>query len=284
MDLSTRRSYSTSIRNVAAERDFNRVDLANEPIDGLEKRLAVVEGDVAAAIRRIRAARDLHDVHDRNLVLNLIGLLAIRTPHRRRATDRFMGDVAKGVMKLALETPERWEAEKKRAGIPDGGPSYEDMKAFVDSGEYDIAASRQVHIGLELSAAEGIIQMLAHRKWMLYRANVESTGGFVTSDHPVCLTWIKPMPGPYSPGFGLANTEVIFPLSADLCMVGRLEWEGGVADLSFRAVAKVNGATVWNAGERVFARDSYCVFLPNADSEFPRSIEDAIALNSKKPM
>ena len=185
------------------------------------------------------------------------------------------------MMRLALATPERWEIQRRQANLSEDGPTYQEMKDYIEGSQYDFKAPRHTHIGLELSTVKQIIPLLARRNWNLCRAPA-NTGGFLTSDHPVYLSWIKPIPPPYSPGLGLGNTSVVFPLSRELCMVGEFDGNAGVSDLTFRGVAVANGATVWNAGERVYAPDEHCVFMPTVDSELPRQIDEAVLTDPRE--
>lgn len=61
-----------------------------------------------------------------------------------------------------------------------------------------------------------VLQALGHRLWTVYMA-YGTNGEFVTTNRPVTLSYIEPGKVPpfyrHSPGFGLTNTEVYFPLT-----------------------------------------------------------------------
>lgn len=135
------------------------------------------------------------------------------------------------------------------------------MKEFVDGDEYTEIA-REVQIALELSTIDQLLPYLLERKWTLVRARADA-GGFVTSDHPVCLTWNDPARhgGIYSPGFGLRGTEVLFPLTADLALFGSFEGEEDELDADILLVANCNTTIIAFAERQVFAADPDFAYL-----------------------
>jgi hypothetical protein len=54
VDVSTRRSFTSSPQGIAAKRNYNLIDEPGMPADALEKELGKLEGVVAPGIRRIR--------------------------------------------------------------------------------------------------------------------------------------------------------------------------------------------------------------------------------------
>jgi hypothetical protein len=92
---------------------------------------------------------------------------------------------------------------------------------------------------------------------MLFRAPKGSTG-FITSDHPMCLMWSDPARrgGFYGPGLGLAQTQLLFPVSSELALIGAFEAENDAIDADERLVAQINGSVILHAGRQVYARDS----------------------------
>ena len=82
-------------------------------------------------------------------------------------------------------------------------------------------------------------------------------GEFITCDHPICLMWSDPkMRGNfYGPGLGLPSTEILFPISTKLALIGAFEIKDAVLDISDMAVAGFNGAMVAYAQRHVYARD-----------------------------
>src|SRR4051794_32422018 len=67
--------FQSPIANIAAERDFNRVDVEGLDPNTIETGMSKFESRCSSALERIIAARSLDNVDDRALLLNLIALL-----------------------------------------------------------------------------------------------------------------------------------------------------------------------------------------------------------------
>jgi len=76
-----------------------------------------------------------------------------------------------------------------------------------------------------------VLKALMARKWEMHAIASEDVGCFVTTDRPVVLTWNNPekIPPMYreSPGFGMPNTEVLFPITKNLIVIGSFQGKGG---------------------------------------------------------
>ena len=55
-DRKSRKTFSAATKNVAVERDFNRVEIEGHPPDAIEKVMSQFETEAAAALERIVAA------------------------------------------------------------------------------------------------------------------------------------------------------------------------------------------------------------------------------------
>jgi hypothetical protein len=255
------RTFPSAIDNIAVERDFHTVNVEGIEPDVFEKSMAEFESDLGPALERIIETRSLDNAEDTGLLLNFVTLLAVRIPHLRETIRDFHERVATTAMKLALATPERWarQMEKARAAgaiSSDRGVSYEEMKHFVESGNYTMSLRTERHIQLEAGSFEKVLPFMFRRKWILLKTAKDS-GGFITSDHPVCLTYTGPRSEGFAarPGFGLRNTEVLFPISPGLAVVGAFEVQDGEAKIDEEMTAQFNGTIASFAERHVYARD-----------------------------
>jgi Protein of unknown function (DUF4238) len=257
-DGKERKSFKTATDNVALEHDFNRVTIDGLEPDAFEKAMADFEAQVAPALERIIAAESLASEEDRAALLNLICAFATRNPRLRETTRQFHEDAATQIMNLALATPERWAAQRKKIAKGSELPevSYEDMRKFVLQKEWKLNVPTTRHIQLELGSFDKLLPLFLDRKWLMVRAS-RTSGGFITSDHPVMLTWSDPemRGGLYPPGFGLTGTMVLCPLCTHLAVVGTFEGKESVIDSHDVAIAGWNGAQIASAERQVFARD-----------------------------
>jgi hypothetical protein len=113
------------------------------------------------------------------------------------------------------------------------------------------------HLMFEMDGFEPVLRTLMKRKWVVMVPPKDSAG-FVTCDHPVCLMFSDPKMrrGLYPPGHGLTKTEIVFPVSSRMALVGAFEIERETTvELTEDGVAGVNGALVAFADKQVFAAE-----------------------------
>ncbi len=275
VDALERRAFRTSPLNIAAERDFHRIDADGVAPDALENAFSGFEGELDQALRRIVAARSISNENDRIILLNLVGLLAIKNPRLRETMRDGRERVMRMVADLMTATPERWEATAKSAQrdgyVPEGPTvSYEIMREFVQKGRYKIDVHPMEHMRAELKIFNDILPLLFRRKWMLLKAPHGATG-FITCDHPPCLMWSDPSQRGkfYSPGLGLRGTDLFFPISNELAMIGSFEGSDNEHDANPLMIAAMNGAFVTYAERQVYARESDFLYYMVPD-EKPR--------------
>jgi Protein of unknown function (DUF4238) len=142
-------------------------------------------------------------------------------------------------------------------GPPPGEPrlTYEQVKEFHERGDYDILLNRGYHIGLELRTHDPVLRALAARKWTLYTSD-DASGCFVTTDRPVMLTYVKPMEVPLlyrnSPGFGMPETEVMFPLTQHMTLAGMFEGGESIVKANTHIVAHANTKLILGSFGQVY--------------------------------
>jgi hypothetical protein len=189
VDFKEKKCFETIPRNVGGIRDFNRIDIAGKNPNIIEQSLASFEGRIASALQNLE--RDLSfDGSTKDLILFLIALIAVRSPEMR-----------------------------------------EHLKKFHQKKAYTIKVSKEYHIYMEFAQIEALLPYLAGRNWLIILATNDS-GPFITTDNPVNLTWKNPEKiQPFyrnSPGYGMKDTQVYFPVSKNLALVGEFDGRNGV--------------------------------------------------------
>jgi uncharacterized protein DUF4238 len=268
-DCKSRKSFSASIENVAVETDFNRVEIDGRPPDIVETTMAKFETEAASALERIIVAKSIREAEDRTYLLNLIGLLSVRNPRVREKWRDFHERIAKVTMELTTATPERWASQVRQAKAAgyvskDAETDHEKMRKFVTEGRYRINVSTGHHISVEMAGLDAILPYLFKRKWAVLKCE-RNSGGFVTSDYPVCLMWSDPQKrGPV--GHGLLGTEIVFPICSRLALIGSFEIEEDEIAAPEHLVATVNGAVIAFSDRHVYARDyNFCYALERGE-------------------
>lgn len=243
--------FRTSPKNVAVEKDFNRVDVEGKSSDIIENTIAPCEDSATQAIRNVNRTKTFPSDDDFIWVLNLLCLFAVRNPQYRKSFNDSRERVAQVIMDLLVSNKDLWAHHLKKAQemgyVEETAISFEECKRFIEEGEYKIEIPPDDNIWIELDTFRKILQILAQRTWSLLVA--PSLGpDFICSDHPVALTFKGADKGPI--GYGLKNTEVFFPLGPKTGLYGVYEDAlPPVAHMNQARVAMIN-TLVWNSAQR----------------------------------
>ncbi len=118
----------TGIDNVAAERDFNRFEAEGQEPDAFERAMGVFESELNNALARIIKSRSLSNIDDRAMLINFIGLQALRNPRLRETMRSALEQAAKITMDMVLSSKDSYDRQMKvarDAGSPLPEVSYE---------------------------------------------------------------------------------------------------------------------------------------------------------------
>lgn len=259
IDFREKKTFETIPRNVGGIRDFNRIDHEGLDPNWLESQISKFETKAATALKMLNETRDFSG-EVKEILLNLIALIAVRSPERREHMRSIHADIAERMTGLSLESKERWESQvrqlKEENPEFDDSVTYEEVKDFFEGKNYSIEVAREYHIHMELVQIETILPLLFGRNWLLLTSDA-ATSPFITSDNPVCLTWKEPEKIPpfyrHSPGFGLKGTQVYFPVSKDLALIGDFERDSGTFEVDDYFVAGLNTIAMHNLYKQLYA-------------------------------
>ena len=279
IDGKERSSFLTAPANVAAERDFHRIEVEGHEPDALELSFSEFEGEVSSALGRIIAARSISDHNDRAYLLNLMALLAVKNPRHRESSRSIQEQVWKRVLDLATATPERWASQICRAKVsgdiePDADTDYTKMRAFIEADQYKIEIPTGRHLEQEIKSFETVLPFFFQRHWVLLKATRRQTG-FVTSDHPICLMWSDPAQRErfHGPGHGLRRTQIVFPISNELAIMGTFEAYDDEIDVGQLFIAQVNATTILYSDRQIYARDGHFLYKMEHNTRIMRGFE-----------
>ena len=115
LDVESGRAFRTSPGNVAAQRDFNRVDIEGHSPDAVENALAPFEGNAICAIRRVVETQSFPSDSDWNLILNLLALLAVRNPRLRGSFNQSREQTVRIIGNLLASDKKLWDRHMQRA-------------------------------------------------------------------------------------------------------------------------------------------------------------------------
>ena len=136
IDLKEKKEFTTIPRNVGGVRDFNRIEIEGIDPEIVEKIQSEFESEAATALKKLGDTFDFSG-KTRDLILELIGMLAIKTPEMRAHLAKPMIEIGKRMMAINLENRESWESQKDEVKNSTGEDifkniSYEEMKEFFD--------------------------------------------------------------------------------------------------------------------------------------------------------
>ncbi|TPK72304.1 DUF4238 domain-containing protein [Mesorhizobium sp. B2-3-14] len=256
-DQSTRKSFETLVRNVGSRRHFFRIDVEGYDPNHVEDGMAEIEGEISAHLAEVIKAKCFPSEAHFSSVMLLMGNVAVRNPRFRSMTEGFHRQMVNAIMKMMLQDKNRFNDSVKEAranGVPIRDDiNYQDMKDFIDRGEYEVAIDQTYLIELELDAVPTAVEQLARRSWSFVSAAPGCT--YATSDDPVILNWVDGRPTPYSPGFGVQNTIVMFTISPELALVGLFVKQPPQRDHGRDQVAALNTSIARYATKQLYARD-----------------------------
>ncbi len=252
IDIKRNISFETIPRNVGGVRDFNRIEIEGVDPNFLEHELSKFESQVAITFKNLRKTLDFSG-ETKSIILSFIALIACRSPKMRESMGQIGSHIAESIISRDLESKEVWESQIHNLNE---NISYEDAKKIFESKKYTIEVSREGHICTEMSLIDHITHLLFIRRWLLLIADKKS-GPFITTDSPVNLLWKYPEKiSPFlrdSPGFGLKETQVYFPISQELALIGEFDGDEKNVKATENLVAMFNSMMICNCPEQIYA-------------------------------
>lgn len=265
--------FSTIPRNVGARRDFLRVNIPGQQPDMVEGIFSDYETRIDAILSTMREAQQMPTGEDYGHLIGLVALIGVRNPLVRQSLNQFQTEVLDLIAQMQVGTKERYEAGVKNvqeAGRAPGPPvSYEDMLKFIDDKQYKVEIENTLSVSNEFKLWPTITQVLLDRKWALVIAG--KGANFVSSDHPVSLTWSDPkfQRGPYPPGFGMSSTEVVFPVTKEMALIGTYEGENRTVRTTPFVVASINSRIISNTDYQIYSPRPEFAFLGGDGQIYP---------------
>lgn len=257
-DLAQGRTFKTTPRNIAAKRDFNRVDIDGEEPDVIERHLSQFEGVASGAFGRIIDAQSISDQRDFDVLLNVLAMFLLRHPSFRKNMERAFSELFGKMTTLALANG-GWDAASNGpndgASVP-GRLSAEELKLMFEAGLIKGGPTQEFLIEMELSQIPHAVELLRARRWSL---TVAEEAEFVSSDRPANLVWTEDTfePTPYPPGLALMGTTILFPISRRVMLMGSFEGPEDVYGANRSLVAAYNAVIARTAENQVFCRADF---------------------------
>jgi len=275
-DREEKRSFKNNVRDVACQNHFNRIHLDGMDPNELESAMSEFETGLAEALVRINEVRTLENDDDKSYLLSLIGLTALRNPDMRKNIRGIADGLGRMHIAARLQNQATYDASvtqaKAEGALPeDYDVTFAEMKAAFEEGDFKIELDNNALISVEFQLLDHIIPLLHKRGWHLMRAPVGS-GGFITSDRPFYLMWEEPAMrrGPLAPGLAMMGTDIYFPISPTLAVVGAFNVGNTVEDATEETVAVCNTTMPDGADRQVYSPDHKFKYARTREEE-PRT-------------
>lgn len=250
----TGESFSIKVKDAAAKRDFNRLDIENVDQNELEKKLAEIEAICATQFSRIIENQSL-DFHSHDALVTFIALMFLNGQQVRNGIE----DMLDGMGKLQTDMFFNQDNLHEKLGVTI--EEAEQAKKAYQDGAFRLKANQNYTLKLQFSHLDMIRSGIEKRKWAIF--HTPENNQFITSDNPVCLQWLEsgykrfgdiaPIPSLFAP-----ESSLIFPISSNLIIFGCLEKdfpEGGSMIASAEEVASLNGAIAKNSLRHFYSKD-----------------------------
>jgi hypothetical protein len=280
--------FRVPTKKVGGELYFNLINVKGIDPFAVEKALAELEGIAAPALERIKAAKSLADEKDRSAVMNLIASVTIRNPKQREAIGDIVNQGGQLLTAAGLSTKARFDefVSVMKAQGKQVHETYEEMKELFAKTPGTFKQTQEYSILTELRFHDPLVRRYEARKWQIVVAS-EDSGGFVTSDHPVCLRWSDGQGhGNLSPGLAIRGTEVIFPISPQLVLRGSFDGGEDVVEADTSTVAGINSQLISNAHNQIYAQDALFKYKRGPSEEIGSGAtldQDKVFLAGGKP-
>ena len=192
--------------------------------------------------------------------LEYFSILAARNQRNRKILADNADSYMRPFLMEAINTQEKFDEIKNKLN---GETDYQDLKYedVLDCiARNNLEPHRNDIVRSELEEAKNMSFLLKKRNWCVISAN-DSSGGFITSDQPVCTVWEDSFPQAYIPGPALLDATVFIPVSRKICLAGKFNdsvQESPIVDMQ---VHFINTWIIATAFRQVYAFDDSFKYL-----------------------
>lgn len=241
-------------KNAAVKADYYSIRRDDGTVDDrAEKLLSLVESKGVPVIVKVRHGRFELPPEEREHLALFLGFLITRTPGFRDFMERAAGKIGESMMREMARHPDYFRRVAREAvGEEISDEQLEDarVRGLKPAAHFIIRGTP------EFSLMQAIVQALTPARIILdMRWQFVITPGpehFVTGDVPV--TWRNPNTRPpLGAGLVLKSTELSFPISPEICLLGTWTGGEGVRDVGAEVVRDLNRERVRHADRFIFS-------------------------------
>lgn len=245
-------------QNEAHQRYLYRVDVEKGGDEfGIEKGFSEFENEAIPILKEISEKKAIPIGEKYDYLISYIALQIVRTPKYRDVFVKNLSNMYSQMGKLTIQflfqSKERFnqyveELINRKPHLNKDDFNYEKLLKETKNIDFEADINQNYHIKHALKMSDTLLPHLGNRSWCILLPQ-ESNQYFITSDHPVELTWSDSNHNNRPIGYGLQHTDVIFPVNKSVTILGRFESQPPKVELSFKKVAQIN-SIIANASTR----------------------------------
>jgi len=247
-DLKNKKEFISAPKNVGSKRDFNRITFEANP-NYIEDELAKIEGKLSITFKKVIMNKIIQTQEEWQNIFYTMMMFYIRNPKPRAVLDTVFKAVSKKLLYTSVSSEEMVKDK-----IIDKIEPYQEMKNFIsNTSNYNIEINQEIYINSEFKIINDGIKLLLQRTWYFF---ISENGEFITSDNP---TSIIPILGQTIYGLETKDTEIIFPISKDLCIIGDYkdfeskELIGKVLTANKELIQHINGKIILSSTNQIYS-------------------------------
>lgn len=277
LDVKTRRWWKSAPQETGKINRFYSVSTHGLDADAIEDYLGRVESTARPVIKQMLQDRVIPEGQLRAELLWFVTLQSVRSPAVRAQVEDISNRSGRLHAQAAVQDRRSVEAmlaepipdEMLPRALPATAKrtmSYEELVEFAFSDRYKVSTNKNFLVVGPLAVARDLYPHFWNRHWTLLKAPKGHI--FITSDNPVTLVSTLPLPLGIGPGHAQTNTEVCFPLSAEIALVGTFEGQEKALDSTPGCVAEINRRTFRRAYRHVYSsREDFEIMMPDGQIE-----------------
>lgn len=237
-------------KNIAKRPDYYSVTRDTDDVDHLgERLLSRIESNGIPILSKIGGGYFALTDEERQHLALFVGFLITRTPSFRDFMERAAGKQGESIMRVMAGHPEHFRRTMRKA--PVGDMSDEEierlrMRALEPERHFIVRGTPDFSLGQALALAPAPAREVLQMHWQFLIAGGPER--FVTGDAPV--TWQNSQ-GPA--GLRMRGTELSFPVSPLICLLGSHTEPDGVRDVTADDARRLNRERVRHADRYIFA-------------------------------
>ncbi len=271
LDQQKARQFEVFLENVAFEKRLYWLDNSEYEVDFIEQKVfGNIERETTQIIQTISRYNSLPVGEDYETLMSFFALMFVRTPKFKEMLNNHFDSTSKQFLKMSISNEQQFCGKKKynnKSKIDN-----ETLRKLIQEEKFKLELTQNAYMVSLLGLWAEVIPYFTARKWVLYSA--ENKDIFITSDNPVWLAWTNPLKSStlYRPGIGVTETEVTFPLTNKLALVGTFEQDNALKTASSRTVAVINSRTAMGAKRFLFSSHKTFHWLQN-DNKVCKTID-----------